>query len=162
MKRFLTITAVLLFICGMAQANSPKKASGGTDALLKADSDFAAATAEKGLEGFGSFLADDAATLRPDKPVISGKEAFLASWTSLLNNHALSITWKPMTASISSSGDLGFTVGSYEITKAGEKSKQIVATGKYVTIWRKQRDGSWKVLFDTGVTDTPAEASKSN
>jgi ketosteroid isomerase-like protein len=162
MKRFLTIAAVLLLFSAAAHAKSPKNNPNGTDALLKADTDFATATAEKGLEGFGSFLADDAATLRADKPVISGKDAFLASWTSLLNNHALSIKWKPMTASISSSGDLGFTVGSYEITRTGEQGAQVVATGKYVTIWRKQHDGLWKVVFDTGVTDTPADAPKAN
>ena len=162
MKRFLTIAAVLLFLSGILWANSATKSSKGTDALLRADSDFAAATAEKGLEGFGSFLADDAATLRPNKPVISGKESVIAAWTPLLNNHTLSITWKPMTAAISSSGDLGFTVGSYEITKTEEKGKQVFATGKYVTIWRKQHDGSWKVVFDTGVTDLTAEAPKSN
>ncbi len=162
MKRHLTIAAVLLLFSAAVQANSPKKPMTGTDALLKADTDFATATAEKGLEGFGSFLADDAATLRADQPVISGRDAFLAAWTSLLTNHALSIQWKPMTASISSSGDLGFTVGAYEITRTGDKGTQIVATGKYVTIWRKQHDGSWKVVFDTGVTDTPAEAPKAN
>ncbi|MGH9702005.1 MAG: YybH family protein [Candidatus Acidiferrales bacterium] len=162
MKRFLTIAAILLFIGGISPANSTTKSSKGTDALLKADSDFASATAEKGLEGFGSFLADDAATLRPNQPVISGKDSVVAAWVQLLNNHTLSITWKPMTASISASGDLGFTVGSYEITKTDDKGKQVVATGKYVTIWRKQPDGSWKVVFDTGVTDTPAEAPKSN
>ncbi len=162
MKRYLTIAAVLLLCSAAAHANSPKKAMTGTDALLKADTDFAAATAGKRLEGFGSFLAEDAATLRPDKPVISGRDAFLAAWTSLLTNHALSIKWKPLTASISSAGDLGFTVGAYEITRTDEKGKQIVATGKYVTIWRKQHDGSWKVVFDTGVTDTPPEAPKAN
>lgn len=66
----------------------------------------------------------------------------------------MSIRWQPLDAAISSSGDLGYTIGAYEIVRSGENAG-VVTTGKYVTIWKKQADGSWKVIFDSGVPDTP-------
>ncbi len=122
--------------------------------LLDADRAFAEATAKGRLEGFSSFLAEDAATFRPDSPVIRGRKAVAERWAPLLNNPAMSIRWQPLDATISSSSDLGYTIGAYEIVRSGENAG-VVATGKYVTIWKKQADGSWKVIFDSGVPDTP-------
>jgi ketosteroid isomerase-like protein len=120
--------------------------------LLDADRAFAAATEKGRLEGFSSFLAEDTATLRPDLPVIRGRKAVAERWAALLSNPAMSIRWQPLDATISSSGDLGYTIGAYEIVRSGENAG-VVATGKYVTIWKKQADGSWKVIFDS-VPDT--------
>ncbi len=121
--------------------------------LSKADIAFARATAESGMEGFLSFVADDAATIWPDAPVIAGKKAFGEHWAPLLNDPARSIRWEPIMARISEEGDLGYTVGWSEITRTDAEGKRAVRTGKYVTIWRRQPDGSWKVVFDSGVQD---------
>lgn len=59
---------------------------------------------------------------------------------------------------ISEDGTLGFTVGHYMGTQTENGSAQAVASGKYVTIWAKQADGSWKVVFDSGVGDTKPSA----
>jgi ketosteroid isomerase-like protein len=72
----------------------------------------------------------------------------------------MSMRWQPISAEISKSGDLGYTVGSYTITRTDEKGDLVVGTGKYLTVWRLQKDGSWKVEFDTGVPDTPPASPK--
>jgi ketosteroid isomerase-like protein len=120
---------------------------------MEADRAFARAAAERRLEGFRSFLDEEAATIRPNSPVVAGKQAVAERWASLLNDPAASITWKPLRATISTSGDLGFTVGSYEIARGAGQARTITGSGKYVTIWRRQPDRSWKVLFDSGVQD---------
>ena len=157
----------ILFVLGasvlcLANAlSAPRVASNAArDALLRADRAFNDATAARRLEGFRSFLANNAGTLRADKPVIVGKEALAEDWKPLLTNPALAIHWSPISAFSSGHGDLGYTVGSYEITKSDEKGKRVIATGKYVTIWRRQADGSLKVEFDTGVPDSPPEQKK--
>ena len=126
-------------------------------ALVAADQAFNDATSARGLEGFLSFLADDVSTLRPDRPVLTGKQALADAWSSLLTSPALSIRWKPLTGSLSAGGDLGYTIGSYEITRSDDQGKRVTGSGKYVTIWRRQIDGSWKVAFDSGVPDTPPQ-----
>jgi ketosteroid isomerase-like protein len=152
-KRFF-LAAVAVLVLSASAGRPPVAKPADIAGLLEADQAFDRATATKGLEGFASFIADDVSTLRPDKPVITGKSAMVDLWTPLLHNPALSIRWKPLSASASTGGDLGYTVGSYEITQTDDKGKTVAATGKYVTIWRKQADGSWKVVFDSGVADT--------
>ncbi len=156
MKR-LFFAAAILVLLGSAEARPPAGSPAGTYALMKTDQAFNDATAVRGLEGFRSFLAEDVATLRPDKPVITGKDAVAELWRPLLTNPALAIRWQPLRAAISNGGDLGYTIGSYEITRSDEQGKRAAGTGKYVTIWRKQRDGSWKVVFDSGVPDSPPQ-----
>lgn len=54
----------------------------------------------------------------------------------------------------SEAGDLGYTLGTWRSTRYTAEGRGQVITGKYVTIWRKQADGSWKVVFDGGNPDT--------
>ncbi len=122
--------------------------------IWKADEEFSRVTGERGLEGFLSFVAEDFQTVRPNSPLI-GKKEFGEGWSKLLNDPSAKIAWKPLRAMMSKSGDLGYTVGSYEITRTDEKGTQPAGSGKYVSIWRKQKDGAWKVVLDTGVQDAP-------
>jgi ketosteroid isomerase-like protein len=61
-------------------------------------------------------------------------------------------------ADISASGDLGYTYGTYEFRAVGKDGNPVVEHGKYTSIWKKQRDGSWKVVLDMGNAST--ESSK--
>lgn len=58
------------------------------------------------------------------------------------------LTWEPQAAVVSSSGDLGYTWGFFEVRSRSDAKK--AQKGKYVTIWRRQKDGSWKFILDTG------------
>ncbi|MBI1750031.1 MAG: nuclear transport factor 2 family protein [Acidobacteria bacterium] len=130
--------------------------SGETDAKLpiwKADEEFSRVTGEKGLVGFLSFIAEDFQTVRANSP-LTGKKEFGEGWSKLLSDPAAKISWKPLLAQVSKSDDLGYTVGAYEVTRKDEKGARPAGSGKYVTIWRKQKGGSWKVVLDTGVQDT--------
>ena len=133
MKRLLFALAILLAL-GATAALVPGSPPADTDALLNADQAFNDATAARGLEGFRCFLAEDVATLRPDKPIITGKDAVAELWRPLLTNPTLAIRWQPLRAAISSGGDLGYTIGSFEVTRNDEQGKRVAGTGKYVTI----------------------------
>jgi ketosteroid isomerase-like protein len=154
------IAGGLMFVLGIATQRSGALGGANRDALLAADREFDAATAEKKFDGFSSFLADNVSTLRADQPVLRGKVAMQRVWKPLIENQSISLRWQPIRADISKSRDLGYTVGSYTITQTDEKGSAIVGTGKYLTIWRLQNDGSWKVEFDTGVPDTVPAAAK--
>lgn len=128
--------------------------------LLEADRAFDAATAARGEAGFASFLSDDMTTIRADQPIVRGKGAFLEGWKSVFTTPGLSLRWQPQLARISDDGTMGFTVGTYTTTRSENGEARVVGSGKYVTIWRKQSDGTWKVIFDSGVPDTPPAAPK--
>lgn len=142
---------MLLGLSGFAVRSGEQDAK---QAIWKADEEFSRVTGEKRLAGFLSFIAEDFQTVRPNSPLV-GKKEFGEGWSKLLNDPAAKIAWKPLLALVSKSGDLGYTVGSYEITRQDDKGTRAAGSGKYVTIWRKQKDGSWKVVLDTGVQDAP-------
>jgi ketosteroid isomerase-like protein len=55
------------------------------------------------------------------------------------------MSWKPKGGFLAKSNDLGYTYGVYKII-TGDSA----LTGTYLSIWRKQKDGTWKVVLDTG------------
>ena len=60
------------------------------------------------------------------------------------------LIWRPIFASIARSGDLGYTTGPWEYKKAREDEKA-QAFGRFVTVWRKNGSGVWKVAVDIGI-----------
>jgi ketosteroid isomerase-like protein len=127
--------------------------------LVEVDRAFSEATASKGIEGFAPFIAEDMTSIVPDQPIAQGKETFVERYKTFLSTPGFAFRWTPDLGRISEDGTLGFTVGHYRATKTENGSAQTVGSGKYVTIWAKQADGSWKVVFDSGVRDTKPPAS---
>jgi len=60
------------------------------------------------------------------------------------------LTWIPVGADISASGDLGYTYGTWEFHTKDKDGKPAVDYGNYTSIWKKQKDGNWKVALDMG------------
>jgi ketosteroid isomerase-like protein len=117
------------------------------DAMVAAEHAFAALAAEKGTrEAFLAYLADDSLLFAPD--LTSGKEV----WKNRQASPAL-LTWYPILAEISLAGDLGYDTGPWEFRGKGKDDPQ-VAYGYFVTVWKKQRDGSWKALMDQGTSNS--------
>lgn len=61
-----------------------------------------------------------------------------------------SLTWNPVYARIAGSRDLGFTIGEYISTGRGPSGAAAQRFGKYLTVWKKQKDGSWRYVIDGG------------
>jgi len=123
-------------------------------AIMDADRAFAQATAANGVDGWVSYFAEDGVQFRPGG-TISGHAAIRDLMAPALSNPTSSLTWEPVRARVSSSGDLGYTIGRWESRAMGPDQQEVVATGSYVSIWRKQSDGSWKVELDIGNPDNP-------
>ncbi|MGH7539727.1 MAG: DUF4440 domain-containing protein [Gemmatimonadota bacterium] len=62
------------------------------------------------------------------------------------------LDWEPARAELAASGELGYTIGSYQRTHVVE-GDTIIGTGTYLTVWRRQPDGAWRVELDLGVPD---------
>jgi ketosteroid isomerase-like protein len=152
MKSFL-LAAVALLVLIVAVPNTRPIASASAkstaDTLKQLEADFMKAAAQRGSAGYMSYYADDAVELPNGGPVIQGKENIAKGMAFLddKNNH---LTWTPTGADISSSGDLGYTYGAYEFRSKDKDGKLVLDHGKYTSIWKKQKDGSWKVVLDMG------------
>ncbi len=148
------VAALIFLVVGFGLGAMKSKSDAKTE-VLKADEEFSRVTNERGIEGFASFIADDFYTIRPNSPII-GKKEIVASWSDMMRKDNTTPTWKPLLAVVSASGDLGYTIGTAEFHKTDDSARPVTGTGKYVTVWKKQRDGLWKVILDTGVMDTAA------
>jgi ketosteroid isomerase-like protein len=96
-----------------------------------------------------AYYADDAVELSNDAPAVKGKEN-IAKAMSFLDNKQNHLTWTPVGADMSSSGDLGYTWGNYQLRGVDKDGKSFTDYGKYTSIWKKQADGNWKVVLDMG------------
>lgn len=118
--------------------------------LMQADRDFAAAVAAHGVDGWVSFFAEDGAQIADKKGLVTGHDAIRAFMGPFLAK--MKLRWAPARADVS--GDLGYTYGHAQIVKIDDAGKeQIVARTQYLTVWKRQADGSWKVVLDVGNED---------
>jgi ketosteroid isomerase-like protein len=136
------------------------KAAASTASLMATDRAFDAATAARGEDGFAWFIADDMTTIRENEDVVHGKPGFVEGWKKIFSTPGMSVRWQPEMARISDDGTMGYTVGAYQVLRKQDGAESQVGSGKYVTIWRRQADGAWKAVFDSGVHDTPPAAAK--
>ncbi len=104
---------------------------------------------EKGSVGYMSYYADDAVEVPNGFALIQGKVE-IAKTMGFLDDKNNRLTWTPVGADISASGDLGYTYGTYEFSSKDKDGKTKVEHGKYTSIWKLQKDGSWKVELDMG------------
>ena len=121
--------------------------------LIAAEKAYAKLAADKGFrEASISVFADDAVIFTPN--VVNGKKF----WREAKENPIL--TWRPTFASISRSGELGYTTGPWELSKSRGMEKPD-AFGHFVTIWQKNTKGLWKVAVDVGLNHPQPEEAES-
>lgn len=113
--------------------------------------DWAAKDAEKIM----GHYADNASLLVPDAPLMKGKDAIRAGLKDLLADKNLAMSFTTSAAEVSK--DLAYTQGAYSMTMTDPKTKKpVTEKGKYVTVYKKQADGSWKAIEDIDNADAPA------
>jgi ketosteroid isomerase-like protein len=108
-----------------------------------------AAAADRGAAGYMSFYAEGAVELPNGAQMIPGKESIGKTMT-FLDDKNNRLTWSPVHIDVSVSGDLAYSFGNFEFRSVGKDGKPAVEHGKYTTIWKKQKDGKWKVVLDMG------------
>lgn len=128
---------------------APLLAGSFEDSLLAADRAFGRATAAGGLDGWMSFFADDAQA-NTHAGVLKGKASLRQYYAAMFSRPEFSIRWKPLFAEAAKDGTLGYTFGEAESSFRDEKGELRKRPGRYVTVWRRQPDGSWKVATDIG------------
>ena len=119
-------------------------------ALLEADRQWAQSTTDIGL--YMSFFAPDGTVYVQGMPAMTGLETIRKAFSEMSAAPGFSVTWTASKADVAGSGDIGYTAGTYDMTMNGAKD-----AGKYVTVWKKQPDGVWKVSEDIFNTNLPPQ-----
>jgi len=120
--------------------------------IVKADADFARSVADKNRQQFLSFIAEAAIFNGGAADELHGREAVIADWAPFFAPDGPTLTWAPTAGEVIGAGDLGYTTGRSVFSSKDADGKPIERRGQYITVWKKQADGSWKVIYDTGST----------
>ena len=116
--------------------------------VYKAEDDFKNLSQSKGIqEAFYAFADDNAVIKRENDTLIHGKEN-IKNYYSNPKFKKAAVTWKPDFVEVSADGTLGYTYGKYVWTVKDSLGNKKDLKGVFHTVWKKQKDGSWKYVWD--------------
>jgi ketosteroid isomerase-like protein len=114
--------------------------------LLKADRAFSKMSEDKGMkEAFIKYIDTAGVLLRPNQYPIIGADA--VDFISQDVDSSYNMSWEPKGGTVAESGELGYTYGVYTIRL---KRNNRIFQGTYISVWKKQHDGQWRFVVDSG------------
>jgi ketosteroid isomerase-like protein len=120
-----------------------------SQALLDADRAWSAhAAAGKDADSVLAYWSDDARVIMGGEPTVAGKDELRKMVARSFANPNFHIVWTPERAVVSRSGDLGYTVGTTEMTVTDAKGVKTTIPSRYLATWRKGADGRWRCVED--------------
>lgn len=148
----LALAGGLMASVGWAQA--PPAAAAVEDQVRATERAFAKTMADRDHAAFTSFLADDTVFFGGAEP-LRGKAAVAAAWQRYYDGPAAPFSWTPERVAVLQAGDLALSTGPV-FDPAGTR----VST--FNSVWKRQGDGSWKIVFDIGCPPCAAQARAAN
>jgi ketosteroid isomerase-like protein len=139
------ISLLVLFTCLLFSCDQKSRTTqqSSTFEILAADMAFSDMSRQVGMKkAFLQYIDNDGTLLRPDHMPVVGADAI--DLLSVLSDTAYTLSWKPLKAEISKSGDIGYTYGIYELILP-----DTTLNGTYVNIWKKENDGEWKFVLNS-------------
>ena len=154
------ITCAAMLACAACQQKSAEApanpdTSAETKAIETVENGQIAAVNEKNLDGATSLYGDDAVFIGENGKAVKGKDAIAAGFKEFLGDPGMKIDYKPGAKFFSSSGDLAYSTAAFTESYTDPKTKKAVTiTGTNLSVWRKQADGSWKLVADSNPAAT--------
>jgi ketosteroid isomerase-like protein len=150
-KVFLAVLVALTAVVpGVAQNKHVERA------LLKLDEAWSHAAASHNLEKTLSFYMAKSVLLPPNAPIVTNSRDMRAAWAPLCDKKTM-ISWKATKVEVAKGGDMAYTYGTYMLRMPDGKGGMFEDKGKFVEIWQKQKDRSWKCIVDTFNSDLPGQ-----
>ena len=103
---------------------------------------FAATMAHRSLQGFASFIAEDAVFINGGQP-LRGRSAIVQYWERFFTGPTAPFSWEPAIVEVAAGGTLGYTEGPVTLASGTSNSR-------FYTTWQRQAQGGWLVIFDNG------------
>ncbi|HEV2883844.1 MAG TPA: DUF4440 domain-containing protein [Pyrinomonadaceae bacterium] len=148
-KAILLITVLVLVSSAYLSFAGTNNQESALQAVIRTERAFAAMSEEEGIRpSFLAYIADDGILFRPK--AVKGKQWMTSNPLPRSDKQPL-LRWQPSYADVASAGDMGYTFGPWEF-KTDVKEAQAVDWGHFVTVWKKQADGSWKFAVDLGIS----------
>ena len=145
----------LIYAC---QPAPPDTRATDERAIRDADTAWLKAAQAKDCAGWVSFFSDDASWLPANAPILTGKQAISGYCSQMVANPGFAISWQATKVEVSRASDLAYAIGTYELTLNDPKGKPVTDRGKWVAVWKKQPNSTWKVAADIFNSDQPLPA----
>ncbi len=136
------LVVAALVVAAIVSGTEPATTHSSPEAELRAaETAFAKTMADRDHKAFMSFL--DAETIFFSPGEIRGSSAVAAAWKPYFEAEGAPFSWQPKDVAVLDSGDLGLSSGPV-LAPDGTR------VGTFNSVWRRQEDGSWKIIFDRG------------
>jgi uncharacterized protein (TIGR02246 family) len=162
MNRLLCLSVALIFVAGCSPPTAPTADTGAAAAairqrLAESGKDFAAHDFDKVM----SFYASDATLFLPGMPMLKGADAIKAAMRDAFGNPNVAVAVRPEDIVVAASGDIAYGYGTGMSTITDPATRAVTTEhSKWVTVFRKQPDGSWQAVADIYNSDGPPAAAK--
>jgi len=155
--RHLFAFVALLALTTACSRNVPPSQNADLAAVRSLESDWDKDVATKDLDKFATYYSDDASVLMPNEMIITGKDNIKAALKPILADPNFALTFHSTRGEASKSGDFVYLIGTYSVTTSSPRDqKPVTDEGKYLTVYKKQADGSWKAVANMMNSDLPA------
>ena len=135
-------TTVLIAILSIAPADAQRGGRSPADEVRAAETAFAKSMADRNISAFAALIADEAVFFG-GKGVSRGKAAVVADWKRFFDAPSAPFSWAPAEVEVLASGTLGYSSGPVH----DPQGRRI---GTFNSVWQRQQDGAWKIVFDKG------------
>ncbi len=147
-RKMKTFFYPVIFVLLVASCSHSKNKEEVKQEIFKTEKAFEKMAAEKGVaEAFYYFADENAVIKRKNDTLIMGKENIRNFYGKKKNTHE-TVNWTPDFIDVSDCGTLGYTYGKYAWKITKPNGEVVEYKGIFHTVWKKQKDGSWKYVWD--------------
>jgi uncharacterized protein (TIGR02246 family) len=152
MKELFASAVLVLILAACSQAppsTPPDTRAADAQAIRDAIAASSTSSVDQNIDKFLAFYDPDASVFMPDAPVVTGRPAMKAAMQSAFADPNFSIDIQIAKVEVSKSSDYGYAQGTFTQKATNPKTKKVEAReGKWVTVFKKETDRSWKAVSD--------------
>lgn len=156
MKRFSGAIGVLSLAAAPALAQTSADSAAAAAGIAEAAMAFSRALERGDAAGMAAQYVEDATLVPPNGRLVTGKEAILTFWTPR-NPEFRTLEHSLTTDRLEVTGDVAVEVGTWRQRSQLREEDPREAAGRYLVVWRRQPDGSWRMQFDGWTSPFPQD-----
>ena len=157
MLRYGILVGCVSLLAGCSPSAPPDTHDADVKAIKDTEMAWMRDAGTKDVEKWVSYYTDDGVVLLPNAPAIAGKDNIRAAMKPMMADPKFALQFGSSKVDVSKSGDLAYAQGTYTMNMTDPNTKSpAMDRGKYLTVFKKQADGTWKAVEDMLSSDMPA------